>query len=157
MVSDSISEVCLNAETLIEITLSGSEVNHPGANTPTPRQAIANNKVEIARNILVFFLNILLWTIKNVTIHNILNKKIILIIIHEKSHKEGLINWCISRIEILLWKKYIVKISSTNSKNMTERIILFIIFIKVFLITVLIATRPIRIRNTIKSLTKYHK
>jgi hypothetical protein len=45
---------------LIEIIFPGREVNHPGAYIPTPRQAIAKNKKGSTKNILMFFLNILL-------------------------------------------------------------------------------------------------
>jgi hypothetical protein len=60
LVSDKVSEFWVNAERLIEIMLSGSDLNHPGAYIPTPRQAIANNKKYRANNILLFLLNLLL-------------------------------------------------------------------------------------------------
>ena len=78
-------------------------------------------------------------------------------IIHEKSQREGLINCFMSIIEILLWKKYIVKTSSTNSKNIPEISIVLVIFIKIFLINVFINTKPSKIKHIKKSLTKYHR
>lgn len=147
----------VSATKLSETILSGNEKNHPGAYIPTPREAIENRKKYKASKNFLFFLKLLLWTIKKVMIATIDNITMILTIIHEKSHREGLINWFISSIDILLWKKYIVKISSTNSKNIPEIMIVFIIFIKVFFTKLVIATKPSNIRQTRKSLTKYHR
>jgi hypothetical protein len=92
----------VNAVKFIEMMLSGSEVNHPGEYKLTPKEASAKRKKYTAKYTLLFFLNLLFWTTKKVMIERIDNTKTILIIIHEKSHNEGLINWFISRIDILL-------------------------------------------------------
>jgi len=91
-VSEMFPMFCLNAEKLIDIILSGIVINQPGEYIVTPREAIENNKKYVAKSILLLFLKFLFCTIKKVimdTTHKII---IILIIIHEKSHRDGLIN-----------------------------------------------------------------
>ncbi|MEI6774217.1 MAG: hypothetical protein WCL18_05510 [bacterium] len=92
LASERLSMFCVSAEKLVERILSGSDANHPGAYAPTPTQAIENNKKYTDNNMVLFFLNFLLWTIKNVMMDSIHNTHMILIIIHEKSPSDGLIN-----------------------------------------------------------------
>ena len=90
--SESCTKFWVNAAKLIEKILSGIDINHSGAKLPTPRQAIAKSKEHTAKNILLFFLNTLLWTIKKVMIPNTHKTTTILIIIHEKFPRDGLTN-----------------------------------------------------------------
>lgn len=82
----------MNAVKFIEMILSGSEVNHPGEYKLTPKEASAKRKKYTAKYTLLFFLNLLFWTTKNVMMDKIETTITILTIIHEKSHNEGLMN-----------------------------------------------------------------
>lgn len=158
MLSLEISDIwSLIAVTLIESILSGIDENPPGEYMLTQMHHNAKRMKYIARRSFCFFLNLGFWTIKKLMIHKIHTTTMILIINHEKSPNDGLMNCLMSRIDILLWKKYIVKISSTNSKNIPEIMMLFMIFINVFLTKALIVTNPKITRHTTKSLIKYQR
>lgn len=145
----------MNAETLMETILSGIEVNPPGEYKLTQRQASPKKTKYIANRSLLCCLNLAFWTMENVIIPMIDKSTTILIIIHEKSPTEGVINWVISRIDILLWNKYIVQISKRKRRKRIDMTILFIILMNVFLTSTLITTKPKIIRQRRKSLTKY--
>ena len=132
------------AERLSEMIFFGSDVNHAGAYIKNHKLLIIKSNPHIIKRFFLFFLKYVCCTIKKVMIDNANKTTIILMIIHEKFPREGLINWFISKIESLLWKKYIVKVSRTNSKNIPDIIRLFMILINIFLPKHLSLRDPVR-------------
>jgi hypothetical protein len=90
--SDKTDRFSVNAEKLIERMLSGTDASQPGAYIPTPTQAPAKSKKYNESHIFFLFLNVELCTIKKVMMVKIHKTIIMLIIIHEKSPSDGLIN-----------------------------------------------------------------
>lgn len=137
--------------------LSGKFLNHHGEYIPNKKHQRENKKKYIARNSFCFFWNFLPWTIKKTIIMTIKNISIMLIAIHEKLTRDGLINCCISKTDILLWRKYIVKMSNTKRISIHNIITLLITLTSIFLNSILISTNHKITRQTKKSLTKYQR
>lgn len=123
----------------------------------TPKQDSAKRKKYSVKRKVFCLLNFGFWTMMKMTMATSKRTMVMARIIREKSPTDGVRNCAISNIEILLWKKYIVKISRRKSRKRMLMRTLLMIFMNVFLMIILMKTSPRMMRQIRKSLMKYHK